>query len=187
MKIKKVNINLLECWEKNPRAVKERDFERLKRQIRRFGFYKPLIVTEEQGKYIVLGGNVRLLALKELGFHEVEVSIVDAPTEKEKIEYSLSDNDRVGFYQDQQLAELVYPFKDEIQIEDFKVDIEEPISLSAILEEFGPSKSSESRKLITIICEDEEELFEIQKLLGMEGKKSIKAKEFKQILNNREP
>lgn len=48
---------------------------------------------------------MRLLVLHELGIPEVEISIVKPKTEAEKVEYSLSDNDRAGEYDDQALAE----------------------------------------------------------------------------------
>jgi len=63
---------------------------------------------------------------------------VDAKTEKEKIEYSLSDNDRVGYYEEEKLAELIYPHIDELELEDFKIDIGEAISLKDVVEDFGP-------------------------------------------------
>ena len=92
MKILKVPINDVEPWEKNPRNIKKYDYERLKKQIQKLGIYKPLIACRENGKYLVLGGNMRIRALKELGYKEVDISLVEAKTEKERIEYSLSDN-----------------------------------------------------------------------------------------------
>jgi len=138
MKIIKVPIEKCELWDKNPRGITKKDFDRLKRQIKKLGVYKPLVACEENGKYVILGGNMRLRALKELGFKEVELSVVDAKTEKEKIEYSLSDNDRVGYYEEEKLAELIYPHIDELELEDFKIDIGEAISLKDVVEDFGP-------------------------------------------------
>jgi DNA modification methylase len=100
--------------------------------------YKPLVVCKEGGKYVVLGGNMRIRALKELGFKEVDISVVKAKTEKEKIEYALSDNDRVGYYEEEKLAELIQPHLDEISLEDFKVDVGEPLDLRTVYERFGP-------------------------------------------------
>lgn len=138
MKIIKVPIEKCELWDKNPRGITKKDFERLKKQIQKLGVYKPLVACEENGKYIILGGNMRLRALQELGYKEVELSIVGAKSEKEKIEYSLSDNDRVGYYEEEKLAELIYPHIDELELEDFKIDIGEAISLKDVVEDFGP-------------------------------------------------
>ncbi len=144
MKIIKVPIEKCELWDKNPRGITKKDFDRLKRQIKKLGVYKPLVACEENGKYVILGGNMRLRALKELGFKEVELSVVDAKTEKEKIEYSLSDNDRMGYYDDERLAELIQPHLDEIDIDDFKVDIDMATPLFKLYQDFGPELDSDS-------------------------------------------
>lgn len=138
MIIKKVPIGHVDVWEKNPRNIKTKDFERLKKQIQDLGVYKPLICYSENGRYITLGGNMRLRALKELGTKEVEISIVKPKTEAEKIKYSLSDNDRAGEYDDQALAELVYSAKDEIDTDLFKIDLGYSLSVEELLTQFAP-------------------------------------------------
>jgi ParB-like chromosome segregation protein Spo0J len=138
MKIKRVPIEEVQIWEKNPRNIKITDFERLKKQIKELGIYKPLIVCPENGGYTVLGGNMRLRALKELRAKEVDISIVHPKTEAEKIKYALSDNDQAGQYMEQDVAELVYPHIEDINLEDFKLDIKEPVKLKNLLEEYGP-------------------------------------------------
>lgn len=138
MEIRKVQISEVDVWEKNPRNIKTKDFERLKKQILELGIYKPLICFQENGKYITLGGNMRLRALKALKHEQVEISIVKAATEAQRIKYALSDNDRAGEYEEQKLAELVYPHLEEINLELFKVDVAEAKNLKMILEDFGP-------------------------------------------------
>lgn len=138
MRIIRVPIAQIVLWEKNPRGILKVDFERLKRQIRRLGVYKPLVACRENGKYVVLGGNMRIRALQELGFKEVDVSVVEAKTEREKIEISLSDNDRAGYYEEEKLAELVQPYLEEIDLEEFKVDLRSAVSLKKICEGLGP-------------------------------------------------
>jgi hypothetical protein len=71
------------------------------------GQYKPLLITSD-GE--VLGGNMRLRAYKDLGMTEAWVSVVEPKTEAEKLEYALSDNDRVGYYEDDKLAELLIQY-----------------------------------------------------------------------------
>jgi len=147
MEIKRVPISQVEPWEKNPRNIKTKDFERLKKQILELGIYKPLICYKEGDKYITLGGNMRLLALRELGVPEVEISIVHPKSEAEKIKYNLSDNDRAGEYDEQALAELVFPHIDEIKIEEFKVDLGIPVDIQFVLERYGPDLSVPKAKL----------------------------------------
>jgi DNA modification methylase len=136
--IKRVPISSVIPWDKNPRGVKERDLERLKHQLLRLGVYKPLVCCQEKGKYIALGGNMRLRALREIGAKEIEISIVDAKTEKAKIEYALSDNDRVGYYEEQALAALLQPHLAQLELDDFRVDIGRATELTSILGRVGP-------------------------------------------------
>lgn len=81
---------------------------------------------------------MRLRALEALGHEEVDLSIVDAPTEAEKIKYSLSDNDRAGYYEEEKLAELVYPHAEEIKLDEYKVDLGTAVDLATVLQDFAP-------------------------------------------------
>jgi len=135
MNIKRVPISEVEVWAKNPRNIKTKDFERLKTQIQELGIYKPLICYRENGKYVTLGGNMRLRALVALNFREVDVSLVEAKNEATKIKYALSDNDRAGEYEEEKLAELTFPYIEEINLEDYKLDVGEPISLKDVIGE----------------------------------------------------
>jgi len=139
MNIKRVPIEQVQNWEDNPRNIKTKDFERLKRQIKELGVYKPMIACPENGGYTILGGNMRLRALKELGIKEVEISIVHPKSEAEKIKYALSDNDRAGEYEEEKLAELVYPYIDEIELGDYKIDVGEPVNLQDVIEDYAPN------------------------------------------------
>jgi hypothetical protein len=140
MNIIKAPIESVIPWDKNPRGIKTKDYERLKKQILNLGVYKPLIAFEEKGKYVVLGGNMRIRALKDMGLKEVDISVVAPKTEAEKIEFALSDNDRVGAYDEQALAELIYPHIKDIDLGDFKVDLGDPwIDLQRVVERYGPN------------------------------------------------
>jgi len=143
----KVPISDVQPWDKNPRGIKTKDYERLKKQILKLGIYKPLLAYRENGGYVVLGGNMRIRALKELGMTEVDISVVEAKTEAKKIEYALSDNDRAGFYEEQALAELVYPHIEDIDLGEFKVDLGEPVDLRGVVEKFSPVGEDEQSRL----------------------------------------
>jgi len=138
MKIQKIPISQVQLWDKNPRNIKTKDFERLKRQIQELGVYKPMIAYPENGGFTIIGGNMRLRALKELGMKEVDISIVNPRNEAEKIKIALSDNDRAGEYEEDKLAELVYPFIEDIKLEDYKVDLGEAVDLKDIIEGVAP-------------------------------------------------
>ena len=140
MRIIRVPIDQAVLWEKNPRGIKKADFERLKKQIKELGEYKPLVGVEKDGKFVILGGNMRLRAYRELGVKEVDISVVDAKTESAEIRYALSDNDRAGYYDEDQLAELLYPHLGEITLDDFKVDLGQPLKLADLMEQVGPDR-----------------------------------------------
>lgn len=126
-------ISDLHNWEHNPRSISKEGFERLKKQITKLGIYKPLLITEDG---TVLGGNMRLKAYKELGITDVPVSIVDAPTEEKKIEYALSDNDRAGQYEGDQLADLIGNFP-EVEWNDYAVDIKPPLLVHDLMDQYS--------------------------------------------------
>jgi len=134
-------IEKLKLWEENPRSIMKKDFERLKRQIQKFGVYKPLIITPDG---MVIGGNMRLRALQELGYKEVWVSVVKPKSKAEMIEISLSDNDRVGWYDDDRLAELIYPIKDEINLDDYSIDLKLPEGLDELISNYAPDTDKDN-------------------------------------------
>ncbi len=125
-------IEKLRNWEQNPRTISEKNFERLKAQIKELGEYKPLLVCPD-GE--VIGGNMRLRAYRELGFKECWVSVVNPKDEAEKLKYALSDNDRVGQYDEDSLANLLGNFED-VDLSNFSVDLKEPTNIQDLLDQF---------------------------------------------------
>jgi hypothetical protein len=95
----------LKNWENNPRSILEEDFKRLKGQISKLGLYKTLLVNQDN---IVLGGNMRLRAFKDLGFTEIMCGVVETTDEGQMLEYALSDNDQAGTTDDLKLAEVFH-------------------------------------------------------------------------------
>lgn len=132
-------LSELKEWDKNPRSIKKKDFDRLKKQIQDLGQYKPLLITQDG---TVLGGNMRLKAYRELKIEDVWVSIVDAPTEEKKLAYALSDNDRAGFYDEDLLANLI-PNYPEFNWKDYAVDLREPQTLQDLIDKLTPVEEDE--------------------------------------------
>ncbi|NBW19428.1 MAG: transcriptional regulator [Caulobacteraceae bacterium] len=99
MKIEQVKITDVKPNPKNPRIIKDGKFRKLVQSIQEFPDMlnkRPLIVfTDVDGKYVVLGGNMRLKALKELKYESVPVIVADEWTEEQKHEFLIKDN--VGF------------------------------------------------------------------------------------------
>jgi DNA modification methylase len=97
--MKLVKISEVKPNPKNPRIIKDGKFQKLVKSIQEFPDMlnkRPLIVfTDVDGKYIVLGGNMRLKALKELKHETVPIIVADEWTEEQKNEFLIKDN--VGF------------------------------------------------------------------------------------------
>ena len=132
MNIIEVPIEKIANWKLNPRSIHEEDIKRLIWQIENLGVYKPLLVTRALKKddvgdaeWVALGGNQRLKAFNKLGIKEVHCSVVKADSQKKRIEYSLSDNDRAGSYEKDMLNDLVFPEMDNLDMDMFKLDLGE--------------------------------------------------------------
>lgn len=139
MELKQVPLRLIDPWPRNPRGITDRGFERLKRQIRKHGEYKPLIVEPMPGgRYMALGGNMRLRAFQELKFKLVWVSIVRPKSAAEQTEYAMSDNDRVGSYLREALAKLVAKVKRDVVLEDYQITLGGEVSIPGLMKDYGP-------------------------------------------------
>jgi site-specific DNA-methyltransferase (adenine-specific) len=94
-----VPINKIKPNPKNPRTIKDERFEKLKKSIQDFPDMlnkRPLVCfTDTDGKFVVLGGNMRLKAAKDLGLKELPIILADEWTEEQKAEFLVKDN--VGF------------------------------------------------------------------------------------------
>lgn len=204
-------IGELRNWEKNPRNITDRDFKRLKEQIK-LGQYKPLLVTSDG---IVLGGNMRLRAFQQLGVKDVWVSTVEFIPDDDKflavvngetqttrkfnsieegmLEYSMSDNDRAGFYDNDNMANLVGQFPS-IDWKGYAVEFDMPETLAEMglieneidktMEEVGDKpkyplvpKFSEKYDAIIIVSENEIDTANVLETLGLGTSKSYKGKE----------
>jgi ParB-like chromosome segregation protein Spo0J len=97
--MKLVKISEVKPNPKNPRIIKDVKFNKLVTSIKEFPDMlnkRPLIVfTDVDDKYVVLGGNMRLKACKEIGLKEIPIIIADEWTEEQKAEFLIKDN--VGF------------------------------------------------------------------------------------------
>ena len=107
MKIKKMQISQIQKADYNPRVeLKPGDpvYENLKNSIETFGFCKPLIYNSRTCRLI--GGHQRLTVLKDPGYTEAEVVIVELPPEQEKA-FNIGLNKIQGQWHEHKLALLL--------------------------------------------------------------------------------
>ena len=79
----KLNIKEIKLNEHNPRDITPEMFEKLKKSIQEFPQMletRPLVIDENN---VVLGGNMRLRALIDLGYEEIPVQKVEGWSEEQ--------------------------------------------------------------------------------------------------------
>lgn len=141
--IEKRNLSDLTEWDKNPRSINGDAFERLKQQIVKLGVYKPLIVDQNN---VIIGGNMRYKALIALNVKEVSVIVHHCKDDTERVEIALSDNDRAGYYNETEVAELVA--NNNIDGELYSIDMTESKTIKEIIDA-EPSDLTDDREVDT--------------------------------------
>jgi len=109
----KVQIETLSLDPKNPRSITKEKFQELKQSIKDFPemeLVKPLTIADG----FVIGGNMRLLAMKDLGYREVLVNDVTEWTQAQRDEFMIKDNTHYGAWDYDILANEwdVHPLND---------------------------------------------------------------------------
>ena len=104
----KVKISGIKANSKNPRIIKDDKFKKLVQSIREFPEMlekRPLVCfTDIDGKYVVLGGNMRLKAAQEVGLKELPIVLADDWTQEQRDEFLIKDNVGFGEWNWDQLA-----------------------------------------------------------------------------------
>lgn len=95
------NTGQLDGLPQNPRTIKKKKFEKLKANIEAYpemlAWRSLLVYPIGNNKYIIIGGNMRYRAMKELGHNEAPVFIIPKETPIEKIKaYTILDNNGFG-------------------------------------------------------------------------------------------
>lgn len=102
------NRGQIEGLPRNPRKWDKDEMDRLKRSIEETPELmeaRGLIVVEHEGKYVVLGGNMRYAAVKALGWKEATAHIIPEGTALQTLkEIVLKDNGQFGSWDYDELA-----------------------------------------------------------------------------------
>ena len=94
-KIQKVSISSIKENDANPRFINKHKFQKLVNSVKEFPemlSLRPIVVDKDN---IILGGNMRFKACKEIGLKEVYIIQADDLDEKKAQEFIIKDN--VGF------------------------------------------------------------------------------------------
>jgi DNA modification methylase len=115
----KLNIKDIKLNSHNPRDITPEQFAKLKKSLQEFPQMldtRPLVIDENN---VVLGGNMRLRVLQDLGFEDVPVKQVTGWTEEQKKEFIVKDNLSYGMWDWEMLANEW----DAEQLEDWGLEI----------------------------------------------------------------
>ena len=87
--IVKVNVNNISPYHLNCKKHNRKNIEAIKKSIKMFNQYKPLIVNSRTNEILI--GNGTYQALKELDYSEIYAIFIDVDEKKEKV-LNLADN-----------------------------------------------------------------------------------------------
>lgn len=89
MKIEKINISEITEYENNAKLHPREQIEQIKRSIQEFGNNDPIAIDENN---VIIEGHGRFIALKELGYEDVEIIRLSHMTNEQKKAYILTHN-----------------------------------------------------------------------------------------------
>jgi len=121
MKTEIISIKKIKSNPNNPRVIKDDKFKKLVKSIEEFPKMlemRPIVVNDEM---VVLGGNMRLKACKEIGLGEVPVIKASELTEEEQRAFIIKDNSGFGEWDWEMLANEW----DVEQLEDWGLEVPE--------------------------------------------------------------
>ena len=118
MKIEKINISKIIEYSGNTKEHPEWQIEQIKNSIQEFGFNDPIAIDE---KGIIIEGHGRYLALKELGYAEVEVIRLNHLTEEQKTAYAIAHN-KLTMNTEFDIEKLQYELN-KLEVNDFDLDL----------------------------------------------------------------
>lgn len=183
-----INKGQIEGLPKNPRLIKNERYEKLKKSIQdnpeMLGM-REILVYPLGAKFIIIGGNMRFQACKELGFVTVPCKVLSKDTTAEQLR-AITIKDNVGFGE-HDWDSLANEW-DSVELEDFGLDVPDyRIENNEVIDtdvdlEFAEELTIGQQFLI-ITFEDDNEYEEIKNALKL--KQVIENNLEKKHLNNK--
>lgn len=171
--VKEIEINRGQIYglPKNPRLIRDERFEALKKSIQdapEMLDLRELIVYPHEGKYVIIGGNMRFRACQDLGYTEIPCKVLPEETPVAKLrEYVIKDNEAFG----QNDWGLLSEDWDKEELVDWGVETPEDWGGASEEEDESEEVQIESKYLIEVTCADEAEQEEMYNKLTEEGYK----------------
>ena len=164
---KYVAIGELKELEDNPRTITKAEFERLKKSVEKndkFFEAHPIIASDRTGENVILSGNQRFKAAKQLGMSEVPAVVLHNLTEDEEREIIVRSNVENGEW-DYDILANQWETSD---LEDWGVDL--PVASGMVDEMKGekfPEKELWFKKVpFLVIFYDADSLAKLEQILG---------------------
>lgn len=180
-KIEYFPINHVRLNEGNPRTIKGEAFTRLIKSLRESPDLfraRPLICSDRTGSLIILGGNMRYLAAKELHYPEVPVIVMKGLNEDQEKAIIIRDN---GTFGEWDFSVLASAWSD-LPLEDWGVELPKGwLAGSGEVIEDGFNAEAEAEKITEpvtkkgdlwllgrhrIMCGDATKISEVDRLMG---------------------
>lgn len=161
-----VKISDIKPNPKNPRTIKDANFEKLCKSLQEFPemlHKRPLVCyTDVDVKLVVLGGNMRLKAAKEVGMKELPVELCDDWTAEQRELFVLRDNVSGGEWEFEELTDWQLDELKEWGVQPIRYDLgheannltEDDLDLD---EEFDPIGKASGLHTVTIIFDGKDE------------------------------
>jgi ParB-like chromosome segregation protein Spo0J len=159
--MKQVPLKDIKSNPNNPRVIKDEKFVKLVQSLKdlpEMATVRPIVVNQDM---VVLGGNMRLKAMKEAGWKEAPVEVVDWDEDKQR-QFIIKDNVGFGEWDWEMLANEW----DAQELDDWGLDVPK------FAEEAAQNDLSEKLRptfRIEIYCNDEEHQEKIYNKLIAEG------------------
>lgn len=142
MNIQTVSIHQINPATYNPRIdlqSSDPEYQKLKQSIETFDYIEPMVWNKRTGTLV--SGHQRFKILKELGYEQIDVSVVDFPEDKEKA-LNIALNKIQGRWDEEKLATLLSELS---EIPDFDVSLsgfEQP-EISDLFDRFKDSQEED--------------------------------------------
>lgn len=173
-----LNTGQIKDVPKNPRFIKDERFAALKKSIEddpEMLNLRELVAYDNNGELVVILGNMRYRAMKELGYKDAPVKVLPPETEAKKLRAYIQ-KDNIAFGQND--WDLLGNEWDVAELEDFGLECD---FLGSVEDEINKEEEKQNEKEEKDYSNDIQELFSMQ--LDFENEEELQ-KAYEELTNN---